>query len=506
MKQTSPKKFKPFPIIATLLLIFIFCVGLCVALRPRLYSSDTVVCTRACTSYIPGSTVFVTSLIMGSFFFMFLLYLITYLLQGNYIANLYLALFGLALFLRSGFIDSKIFLVVFPTFDGYTGFRIECITVPIIACLLMAVASELIPGLFHRYYIIMIYLMSLAFALAFIFADAIRMPQIMTFCYAYYLATNLYGVFTIVRNIRRINLEQGILFAGFLFVLLAAIYDFSYYLAMQSLYIDLPFIFAIANVYFFLCIAASVSISNMKATEAAKLAEDQLAVISHEARTPLAVLASYSGLVALELKNENGNERIIADLDIIVEEAKRVANLIDGMNKLGMNKLALNVEKSKQKQHIILDLGELIEKAAALYRHIFEQSDIRMSLVVDNNLLVLAKPEALTQVLFNILQNAKNHTAQGRVSIIAKEESDYITVSITDTGTGIPSELISRIFERGVSDTKFGRGIGLSICKEIIDAHNGTIQIASEVAGANKGTTAVFTLPRAREDDKNEAV
>ncbi|MFT3958511.1 MAG: ATP-binding protein [Desulfovibrio sp.] len=103
----------------------------------------------------------------------------------------------------------------------------------------------------------------------------------------------------------------------------------------------------------------------------------------------------------------------------------------------------------------------------------------------------------LTQVVFNIMQNAKDHTEQGSVFIRAARKNGSIIITVADTGSGIAPELLPRIFERGVKGANGGAGIGLAICKEIMDAHGGCIRIAN-----NNGTGAVvtLTLPEHREE------
>ena len=291
-------------------------------------------------------------------------------------------------------------------------------------------------------------------------------------------------------------------------MLFATLYDFSCYMGAQllSFYISLTYMSIIAYVLFCFCIAIAIFISNMKAIDAAKAAEQHLAVevaslarinqmkkelmntISHEARTPLAVLASYSGLVAMELKNQQGNERIIADLSKIVDVSKRVANLVDSINKLTLDNM-------RSEKRVTINLSELIEQTAELYRRIFERNNIEMEIAIDGDLFVFGCPEELTQVLFNLLQNTKDHTKYGKVSIIAIKENNIVIVTISDTGHGIPSELLPHLFERGVSDSRFGKGIGLSICKEIIDTHGGEILVKSELTGISKGTRITIILP-----------
>jgi len=453
-------------------------------------------------------TDFITSLMIGCLLALFLIFMIMYFFQRGYRANLYFALLCLTLILRSGLLEPFIFSAVFPWFDWHLGFRTMYVTLPIVAWLFVAVVNKLLPWLIHKYQRIMVYFTSFLFVLALLLADIALLSQIMIFCYLSYIITTLYGIFVIVKNFHKVNFEQGILFAGLTLVLFATLYDFNYYTGAQLVpfYINLPYVSIIAYVLFCFCIAIAIFISNMKAIEAAKAAEQQLAVevaalarinkmkkdlmntISHEARTPLAVLASYSGLVAMELKKQKGNERIVADLSKIVDVSRRVANLVDSMNKLTLDNM-------KAEKRIAINLSELIEQTAELYRRIFERSNIEMELAIDADLFVFGCPEELTQVLFNLLQNAKDHTEHGTVTITSMKENSNVIVTIADTGHGIPSDLLPHMFERGVSDSRFGKGIGLSICKEIIDTHNGEILVESEFEGASKGTRITIILP-----------
>jgi signal transduction histidine kinase len=101
--------------------------------------------------------------------------------------------------------------------------------------------------------------------------------------------------------------------------------------------------------------------------------------------------------------------------------------------------------------------------------------------------------------MFNLLQNAKKHTEQGSVTIKANSGDcgKIIVVTVTDTGTGIADSLLPQIFERGVSGGD-GSGLGLPICKEIIQSHGGEIRIESE---QNKGAAVTFTLPVCKTED-----
>jgi signal transduction histidine kinase len=221
-----------------------------------------------------------------------------------------------------------------------------------------------------------------------------------------------------------------------------------------------------------------------------RLKTELMSTISHEARTPLAVLAGYAGLVSMELKDKGVDIQTAADLDKIAFEAKRVAELIDGMKQL-------TLRNEGTARRIPLDFPEIIRQTAGLYRPILERSGVALHLRIEENLPpVYGSPEELTQVVFNLLQNAKNHTPSGEVVVSVGQNEDFISARVADTGCGIVPELLPHIFERGISGGG-GSGLGLAICKEIVEGHGGRIDAMSE---PQKGTTITFTLPLHRED------
>ena len=213
-----------------------------------------------------------------------------------------------------------------------------------------------------------------------------------------------------------------------------------------------------------------------------RMKTDLMATISHEARTPLAVLASYAGLVSLKLKHKGTDTETTADLDKIVSEAQRVADLIDSMNKLTLN--------SGKTARLQLDFGELIRQVARLYRPLLERGGVELHLHIEGTYPVYGNPQELTQVVFNLVQNARDHTERGSVTVSAARENGSIIVTVSDTGPGIAPEVLAHIFEQGVKGANGGAGIGLAVCKDIMDAHGGTITVAN-----SNGTVVTLTLP-----------
>jgi signal transduction histidine kinase len=126
-----------------------------------------------------------------------------------------------------------------------------------------------------------------------------------------------------------------------------------------------------------------------------------------------------------------------------------------------------------------------------------ERSNIRLTLTIDasnsDNLLVMGSSDELTQVMFNLLSNAAKHTSGGSVTVSMVELAGGLAkIIVADTGSGISDKDIPRVFERYWHGDANGTGLGLTLCREIIEAHNGSIELKSTVG---RGTTVSFTLP-----------
>jgi two-component system phosphate regulon sensor histidine kinase PhoR len=111
----------------------------------------------------------------------------------------------------------------------------------------------------------------------------------------------------------------------------------------------------------------------------------------------------------------------------------------------------------------------------------------------------LGNEAQLTQVIYNLVDNAVNYTSEGEVVVRVEEGPQEVTLSVTDTGMGIPAEHLDRIFERfyrvdkGRSRATGGTGLGLAIVRHIVESHQGSIQVTSE---EGRGTTFTVNLPR----------
>jgi len=216
------------------------------------------------------------------------------------------------------------------------------------------------------------------------------------------------------------------------------------------------------------------------------LKTDLMRTISHETLTPLAVMMGYSEITARDARKSGQGLEFVDNLDTIAAEAKRIAEMIEEMRQMA-------VAREYSKDTHLVDIKKVITKIAGLYTKVLERKGTTLKLDIAGGLpLVLGNESEFTQVIFNLLRNADTHTENGTVIISAEALPERIRVTVSDTGCGIPQELLPRVFERGVHGDNEGSGFGLAICRDIIAAYGGEILIDSE---QGKGTAVTFALP-----------
>ena len=217
-----------------------------------------------------------------------------------------------------------------------------------------------------------------------------------------------------------------------------------------------------------------------------RLKTDLMRTISHEMRTPLAVISGFAEITAENSRKNSSDIQTAQNLDAIAVEAKRMADMMEEMRQL-----ALAQEYSKDRRPV--DIGSVINQIARLYEKVMERKGTVLKLNIASVLPpIYANEGELTQVFFNLLRNADTHTVNGEITITAEVSDGFLKTTICDTGTGIAQDLLPHVFDRGVHDEDGGTGYGLAICRDIITAYEGEINIDSQ---PGKGAVVTFTLP-----------
>jgi PAS domain S-box-containing protein len=219
-----------------------------------------------------------------------------------------------------------------------------------------------------------------------------------------------------------------------------------------------------------------------------------LSTVSHELRTPLASIKGFATtLLRQDVEWDEGSRREF--LSIINDESDRLAELIS--NLLDMSRIEAGTLRIETES---IDLHPIIEETATEFQMMTRDHMIQAHLppVLPP---VMADPRRARQVLRNLVENAVKYSPNGGpITLSAQVRADHLQASIADQGIGIEPEQLDHIFDRfyqvdSASTRRVGgSGLGLSICKAIVEAHNGEIWVESQ---SNRGSTFHITLPLA---------
>ena len=229
-----------------------------------------------------------------------------------------------------------------------------------------------------------------------------------------------------------------------------------------------------------------------KTRQLENLRETFLAMLGHELQTPLSIIKGYTSTLA----RTDGNwdkETLQNGLQVIEEESDRLGQV--------MNKLLL---ASRISTGTSVLKKELIEPSSIASKEVRRLQKITSTHTFEVNFdstfpPVSADPELIENVLANLVENAiKYSPGGGKITISGSYDAKQVNITVSDEGMGIPAEEIEHIFERfhrvdkGPTRAIKGLGLGLYLCKTIIEAHGGTIDVSSQ---PGKGSRFTFTLP-----------
>jgi PAS domain S-box-containing protein len=216
-----------------------------------------------------------------------------------------------------------------------------------------------------------------------------------------------------------------------------------------------------------------------------------LATLSHELRNPL---ASISNVVQLINRTASANPNLKNSVKLLDEQVEFIRRLLDDLldvTRISTGKVRLNMRP--------VMLPEVIEKAVESARPLVEERRQKMQVIGPGSSIVLqGDSDRLHQVFLNLLSNAGKYTPErGNIWVKVTTEGDEAVVRVTDTGVGIPHEMLPRIFDLFTQvETRLshgGLGIGLALVKDFVALHGGSVQVRSE--GVGKGSEFMVRLP-----------
>ena len=226
-----------------------------------------------------------------------------------------------------------------------------------------------------------------------------------------------------------------------------------------------------------------------------RLKDEFLATLSHELRTPLSAILGWSKALQLKQSDPATLER---GLQAIARNALAQARLIDDlldMNRIVSGKVRLEVQP--------VDLAAVIEAAIDVVRPSVDAKGIRLRQVLEPVAGgVSGDPNRLQQVVWNLLANAVKFTPRGgTIEVLLQRVNSHIELAVRDSGIGIEAQFLPQVFDRfrqadsSTTRSHGGLGLGLSIARQLVELHGGSIQAASQ--GLGTGATFVVCLPLA---------
>ena len=229
---------------------------------------------------------------------------------------------------------------------------------------------------------------------------------------------------------------------------------------------------------------------SMKIDQAERTQSEFISSVSHELRTPLTAISGWAETLY------NGEVRDASDvkkgMGIIVSEAQRLTRMVEELlefSRMETGRFNLSVEP--------IDILAEIEDAVYTYREFFRRKGLELDYTeCDEELPIISgDPERLRQVFCNLLDNADKHGGSGgRIEVSVAREEDEVVIRIRDHGPGVPEDELPFVkykFYKGSSKAR-GSGIGLAVCEEIINSHNGSLDIDNASGG---GCVVTVRLP-----------
>ncbi|MDR2656513.1 MAG: sensor histidine kinase [Oscillospiraceae bacterium] len=238
-----------------------------------------------------------------------------------------------------------------------------------------------------------------------------------------------------------------------------------------------------------------LTVQNAILWQTARIRADMLGVLSHEVRTPLTVMSAYAQYVVEDMRRQQGgiDRQTEQDLAAISEEAKRLSELTTNALRLSRMGATETANGEAPLETSAFNIGEAVRLIAGLFRPVMEKQGRALTLSLPDDMPdVNGNADALSRLLWNLLDNALTHGEYGDIEVNGGADGCNVRIVVKDGGVGIPPELLSHVFERGVSGKSDGAGIGLALCKEIALRHGGDVTVESE---PGKGTAAALFLP-----------
>jgi signal transduction histidine kinase len=217
-----------------------------------------------------------------------------------------------------------------------------------------------------------------------------------------------------------------------------------------------------------------------------------LSVIFHDLKAPLAAAESYNRLLLDGFVGELSEEQ----KNIVQRSSKRLSDLLNLIsNMIDFSRVDFGEYRTEE-----VSLLKVIEDCTETMQPLAVEKGLQLDVALPRQLpIILGNAGRLKQVITNLLSNAIKFTPSGGITVRVKDEKDHVRVDVIDTGVGIPTEDLPKVFDgfyKGLDVEKRGAGLGLSISKRIVEGHGGKIWATSPTPETGKGSKFTFILPK----------
>lgn len=442
---------------------------------------------------------------------LFLVHLILYIVRRSYLPNLIFSLMCLTWMVRTGVTGAKVFYAMFPALPWQLAFRAEYLSMPIATVLMILLSQEVFSGIPSKSLVRTVVAGSAVYSALCLVADTVFLSWAVLVFEVFFTLVIVCLCVGFIRKIPemvqggRFQIEQTVSLIGLGIFMAAAINDAMFH---AGVFHALGFAKAFPMTWLAVLIFSFFQMTAMfygtmretilaheqerKATaeremllEMNRMKNAFYADLSHEMKTPLTVIAVNAQFAAQNIGAGAVDEETVTDLNAISSEARRLAQMVTSL--VGIGRL-----QGVSDERAALSLDSLVTETARIYQALFVRKGNTLTVWTAEELpTVSGNADQLIQVLINLLSNANRHTAGGAVELRAESLGSMVRVSVADTGEGIAPELLPYVFERYSHGAGGDLGLGLPICKTIIEEHGGRMGIESQLG---KGTTVWFIL------------
>lgn len=223
---------------------------------------------------------------------------------------------------------------------------------------------------------------------------------------------------------------------------------------------------------------------------ARKIQNNFLAIMNHEMRTPLTVIAGYADMIRMKAgMTGTADEETTKNLGFIKDEAMRLGRIVEKSEEGIVDYVGLGERREVR-------ITELFDDVVKFCTPICEKRHAVIRMEYTGDIVINCCKDEMLQVLYNLVLNASRHSENGEIVLRARQEDEDVLIHVSDNGDGMDEETMKHAFDKGFTKDG-GHGIGLALCRDIVLAHNGKIHIEKNT---DKGITVCILLLEKRKN------